>query len=429
MNSLTLSNLGIEESTLNQGFYFQSLLEEAIKKQLLTTEMMEKLQYSLMELMAKEVERYTNGESSSIMVEKAQELLQSITYLIGVYLKTIPDIQTKLELLKKETMSVLFFRGLDEVGRMYKEAKLLLKELQDNDRKPKSIAYHDTLFQGLPVFFHDYNMEFGAHELPGSIDYPLLIPISDYLGIEMTARYLQRMNLEDRIIRCFTMDRINWLLHLFDREAEHLLINLCELVINNSFGCILLNKEVSELAISKTEIALLQKRLSGLDKEAVKSLTTEVLTKLSEELSLSKEVRSYLQEAHTDLSERLWNNCRLNRLENFFIPMDLDDEGIEEFIDGTPMEDERLREIIQEINNLSSIEDKAVLIRQKVRSMADLILILEDCFYPEEYQRLYSQLGKEELRLLKKSLQLEAGSIPVEEYVPDREWQRQLFLL
>ena len=429
MNSLTLSNLGIEESTLNQGFYFQSLLEEAIKKQLLTAEMMETLQYSLMELMAKEVERCTNGESSSMMIEKSQELLQSITYLIGVYLKTIPDMQTKLELLTKETMSVLFFRGLDEVGRMYKEAKLLLKELQDNDRKPKSIAYHDTLFQGLPEFFHDYNMEFGAHELPGSIDYPLLIPISDYLGIEMTARYLQRISLEDRIIRCFTMDRINRLLHLFDREAEHLLINICELVIINSFGCILLNKELSELAISKTEIALLQKRLSSLDKEAVWNLTTEVLTKLSDELSLSNEVRSYLQEAHTELSERLWNNCRLNRLENFFIPMDPDDEGIEEFIDGTPMEDERLREIIQEINNLGSIEDKAALIRQRVRSMADLILILEDCFYPEEYQSLYSQLGKEELQLLKKSLQLESGSIPVEEYVPDREWQRQLFLL
>jgi hypothetical protein len=428
MNSLASSNLGLEESTLNQGFYFQSLLEEAINKQLLTTEQMERLQISLLELMAKEVERYTNGESSSVLIEKAQELLQSITYLIGIYLKTEPDVQTKLELLKKEKMSVLFYRGLDEVGRIYKEAQLVLKELQNNYRDPKSIAYHDTLFQGLPEFFHDYNMEFGAHELPGSIDYPLLVPVVDYLGVEMTARYLQNLSIEDRIISCFTMERINQLLHAFDREAEHLLINICELIIINSFGCILLNKEVEGLNISKSEITELHKRLYGLNKDEVEVLMAEVFTKLGIELELSNIEKNYLHAVLAELTQRLWNNCRLDTLENFFILTDQEEEGIEEFIDGLPMEDEKLRELIEEINDLNSIEDKADLIRERVRSMADLILILEDCFYEEEYQRLYQKLGEEELQLLKKSLQLEAGSIPMEEYEPDSEWQKQLLL-
>ncbi len=429
MNSLTSSNLGIEESNLNQGFYFQSLLEEAINKQLLTTEQIEKLQYSLLELMAKEVERFTNGESSSILIEKAQVLLQSITYLIGIYLKTVPDMQTKLELLKKETMSVLFYRGLDEVGRMYKEAQLLLKKLQENNRNPKSIAYHDTLFQGLPDFFHDYNMEFGAQEIPGSIDYPLLIPVVDYHGIEMTNWYLQCLSIEDRIISCFTMDRVNLLIHSFDREAEHLLINICELIVINSCGCIMLGKDVLGLMISKAEIAELQIRLSGLDRDAIEVLMEEVFKKLAKELALSNTEKGYLCAALAELTQRLWNNCKLGTLEHFFIPTDQKEEGIVELIDGLPMEDERLRELIQEINNLNSIDDKAALIRERVRSMADLILILEDCFYTEEYQSLYRQLGEEELQLLKKSLRLEAGSIPMEAYVPEREWQKQLLLL
>ncbi len=429
MNSLTASNLGIEENSLNQEFYFQALLEEAVDKQLLTTMQVERLQYSLIELMAKEVERFTNGESSSVPVEKAQELLQSITYLIGAYLKTVPDIQSKLELLRKETMSVLFYRGLDEVGRMYQEAQLLLKELQENYRKPKSIAYHDTLFQGLPEFFHDYNMEFGAHELPGSIDYPLLIPVGDYLGVEMTTRYLQSLSIEDRMISCFTIDRINLLLHSFDRDAEHLLINICELVIINSFGCILLNKEVEELTISKAEITVLQRRLSCLDRGELASLMTNIFSKLGEELTLSNEENNYLHAAIPELTERLWNNCSLGTLEHFFILTDPSDEGLEEFIDGLPMEDDKLREFIQELNKLNSIDEKAVLIRERVRSMEDLSLVLEDCFYPEEYPGLYRLLGEEELQLLKKSLKLEAGGIPVEAYEPDREWQKQLLLL
>ncbi len=429
MNSLASSNLGIEENALDQGFYFQSLLEEAVSKQLLTKEQVEKLQYSLLELMAKEVERFTNGESSSILIEKAQELLQSITYLIGIYLKTQSDIQTKLELLKKETMSVLFYRGLDEVGRMYKEAQMLLKKLQENNRDLKSIAYHDTLFQGLPDFFHDYNMEFGAHEIPGSIDYPLLIPVVDYHGIEMTSWYLRCLDIEDRIISCFTMDRVNLLIYSFDREAEHLLINICELVIINACGCILLGKDVLGLKILKAEITELQNRLSGLDRDTIKVLMEEVLTKLSEELALSNMEKRYLCEALAELTERLWNNCKLGTLEHFFIPTDQKEEGMEELIDGLPMEDERLRELIQEINNLNSINDKAALIKERVRSMADLILILEDCFYTEEYPSLYRQLGEEELQLLKKSIRLEAGSIPMEEYEPEREWQKQLLLL
>ena len=429
MKSLTASNLGIEESALSQGFYFQALLEEAVAKKQLTSEQIERLQYSLIELMAKEVERFTNDESSSVPIEIAQELLQSVTYLIGIHLKTVPDIQTKLELLKKETMSVLFYRGLDEGSRVYKEAQLLLKELQKNYRKLESIAYHDTLFQGIPEFFHAYNMEFGAHELPGSIDYPLLIPVGGYFGVEMIARYLQRLSIEDRIISCFMKDRINLLLHSFDREAEHLLINICELVIINSFGCILLNKTVKELNISNTEIAELQKRLCGLDKVAVAGLMTEVLSELEEELTLSIEEKSYLQAALTEITERFWNNCKYGTLEHFFIPTIPRDEEIEEVIDGLPMEDDKLRELIQEINNLHSIDEKAALIRERVRSMADLTLILEDCFYPEEYLSLYRLFDKEEVKLLKRSIQLEAGSIPMEAYEPDREWQKQLLLL
>lgn len=429
MNSIASSNLGIDESTLNQGFYFQSLLEEAINKQLLTTEQMERLQLSLLELMSQEVERYTNGESSSVLIEKAQELLQSITYLIGICLKKEPDVQTKLELLKKEKMSVLFYRGLNEVGRLYKEAQILLKELQNNYQNPKSIAYHDTLFQGLPEFFHDYNMEFGAHELPGSIDYPLLIPVVDYLGVEMTAKYLQNLSIEDRIIGRFTIDRINRLLYSFDREAEHLLINICELVLINSFGCILLDKEVEGLNISRTDITELEKKLSGLNKDAVEVLMEEVFTKLGEELALSNLEKRYLHAVLAELTLRLWNNCRLGTLEHFFILTDQKAGGMEEFIDGLPMEDERLRELIEEINTYNSIDEKAALIRERIRSLADLILILEDCFYSEEYQSLYQKIGEEEIQMLKKSLQLEAGSIPMEAYEPDKEWQKQLLLV
>ncbi|MDF2905280.1 MAG: hypothetical protein K0R34_601 [Herbinix sp.] len=426
MNSITTSNLGIEESSLNRGTYFQSLLGEVAGKQLLSAEQIEKLQYSLLELMAKEVERYTNGESSSVPIEKAQDLLQSITYLIGAYLKTVPDMQTKLELLKKEPMSVLFYSGLDVVARIKKEAQERMQLLQKSDRGPDNIAYHDTLFQGLPEFFHDYNMEYGAHELPGCIDYPLLYPLEDYQGVELIAYYLQRLTIENNILRCYPMSSINRLLHSFDKDADQLLINILELVLINSLGCVLLSKPTEGISISISEMQELQVKLSGKDKESVRGILKDAILILSEENALEEESRSYLMTAWSELTERLWNNIANGTLEHFFILTDQKEEVLEELYEGIPMEDEKLRDLIARMNSLNTLEEKVSLIREEVRSIIDLILLIEECFYPEEYSNFFYLLGEEECNLLKKWILYEAGSISIEDYEPNGEWQRQL---
>lgn len=429
MRELVSGNLEIEEKKLNQGFYFQCLLEEAIIKKLITPEQTERVQYGILELMTKEVERFTNGESSSVVIEQAQELLQSITYIIGLHLKQESTMAVKLELLTKETMSLLFYRGLDEVELLYKRAQRRLKELQNKGGEVLNIAYRDTLYQGLPEFFHAYNMEFGAHQLQGCIDYPLLLPVTEYLGIEMIDRYLHNLSIEERITGRFSMERINHLLLSFDRDAQHLLINICELVLINSLACVLLKKEVMRLALTGDELDELQGILTGLNMEEMECLVERALSELVELLSLSTEEEEYLLSARKEQTQRLWNNCRLATLEHYFIITDSREEEIHEFIDGESMEDERLRELIQELNQLPSIEEKALLLRNKVRSTADLILILEDCFNPEEYLELYRQLGEEELWILRHSLKLEAGRLPMEAYEPREEWQKQLLLL
>jgi hypothetical protein len=394
----------------------------------MTPEQIEKLQFSLLDLMAKEVERYTNGESSSVPIEKAQELLQSITYLIGAYLKTIPDLQTILEQLRNETMSVLFYRGLDVTAKNKKEAMLLMEQLQRNDRKLASIAYQDSIFEGIVKFFHDYNIEYGSHDIPGSIDYPLLVPMEEYLGVEFILRYLSLLCMEDSILNKFEADPINRLLHCFDREAEHMLINLCELVLINAIGCVMLKKDYTVLTLTKSDLVELQNILSGRNKEEVRSLLKESLSQLMEELELNEEQSSYLRVAIPELIERLWNNVNLKTLERFFIVVDHDWVILEEFYEGSPMEDDKLREFILLLNQQATLAAKVTLILEQVRSIIDLTLLLEECFYPEEYAKIYPLLGEEEIKVLKKSILLEAGSISLEDYEPQTEWQKQLLL-
>ncbi|MBU3183058.1 DUF6179 domain-containing protein [Clostridium psychrophilum] len=85
MNSIEKQYL-IKKEKLNQKCYLQSILEEAYRLKLLTDSELENIQMQSIQLLAKQTERYTSGDSSSVKVETAESILQSIFYGIGVYL-------------------------------------------------------------------------------------------------------------------------------------------------------------------------------------------------------------------------------------------------------------------------------------------------------------------------------------------------------
>ncbi|MGF7144688.1 hypothetical protein HNQ56_003120 [Anaerotaenia torta] len=447
MDYLNRAGLGIEEGSLDPRYYFQSLLQAAAEQKQLTQQQVQELQYGLIHLMTKEVERYTNAESSSIPVEKAQELLQSITYQIGSYLKTIPDMQNKLDLLKQEAPEVLFYRGMKLVTEAREEALQLLTKLQKKNRRWDSIAYEDTVYHGLPEFFHDYDIEYGAHEIPGSIDYPLMCTMRDYLGVEYVHEYLKRLTIEDNILSRFSGEAVRHLIDSYDPEARHLLVNLCELATINAIGCVLLGRELREPLLSRREIGELTELLKGggivpdegggrglPDRGEMQRFLRDTVMQMGEFLLLSREETDYIQGFVPELAMRLWSHLDTNSLEKLFLYMDREEEAEEKLYTGEPMEDERLRELIEEIRETEELESKVRLIQERVSSIADLTEILEECFYPGEYTRVYRLLGSGEVALLRKSILAEGclsanGNIHEEEYEPRSEWEKELFQL
>jgi hypothetical protein len=122
---------------------------------------------------------------------------------------------------------------MDAVSAQVSKAGQLLKELQKNRLEINNYAYQDTISTGLSEFFHDYNIEYGAHDTPCSIDYPLYGNISNLLGVEFIYDYLRRFSLEHDLIHHYKAETVNSLLLGFDQDAEHLLLNLFELVFDD----------------------------------------------------------------------------------------------------------------------------------------------------------------------------------------------------
>jgi hypothetical protein len=272
-----------------------------------------------LELFTREANRYTNAESSSIPVEAAQSLLQSITFSMGSYLKTFADVGTQLTILKEKDMSALFLSGQETVEQRYKSAQELLRKLTDGLMRINLIAYQDTVRKGLPKFFHDYDMEFAAHENAGDIDYPSFVTVTDLQGVEYIEEYLRRLCLENEFLNCFSAKDINLLLIAYDREASHMLINLFELVLINALGCKLLDKEIKILDISAQENVWLQEKMSKLSKEERYGQLLMAFSSLAKELAFSEELTAYVLPELPMLSERLSHHLDRNTLSHFFL--------------------------------------------------------------------------------------------------------------
>lgn len=421
------NNQPIKESSLDKGFYFQSLFGEACRIHLLEDTQIKRIQLELVELMGKQVVRYTNDESSSVRIETAQQLLQSLTYSIGVYLKAVYDMNKKIELLKTKKMSELFYLGMDEITVLITKSKLLLAKLQKDSLSVDNYAYHDTLFTGIPEFFHDYNIEFGAHGNVGSIDYPLCNTIPNLLGVEYIHEYLSRLTIENNFCKKFSDEKIQMLLQGFSSEAEHVLVNIFELVLTNALGGQLTGRNMISLSISLDDLTLLQNKLEHSSVEDLNKQLNMALEHIAAAFEFDDNTVSYAKEAILQIAFRLKQNLQTKTLIKIWIPF-LDPEKREEasFEDGYQMEDDKLRDLIEEVKECRYTSDKLALIQRKVKSLVDLIELLEDCFFEEEYEEVFKLLNSSEIDYLSKVIINDTQYDDLKDVNSRKEWQEKL---
>ncbi len=414
----------IEEYELKQDFYFQSLFELICERKLISMNEIEKIQLSLVELLAKEIDRYTNGESSSVPIEKAQDILRSISYCLGVYLKTIPDMQEKIGELAHKDIKAMFYSGMDRITLLKNEAKEVLDWVQNNYIKVNHIALEDTIYVGIPEFFHDYNTEYAADEMAGSIDYQLLHSVEGLIGVEYIQEYLKRLKMENMFLLKFSKYDISGLMKAFHKDCEHMLVNLYELVLTNALGCVISGMEPNKLIMNSKDVTWLTKRLSNQTMEERKEELIKAFDKLVEMYHIPSETINYTKPWLHDLRLRIEKNLENDTLDKIFISYSVQQEDIGILVSETVMEDEDLRNLIVELREINSVSLKLNRVRESVHSMEDWSELVNECFYGEELQELMSLLTNQEKKILMKLLKEEAGMEDLADYTSNMEWKR-----
>lgn len=276
----------------------------------------EKLIAGLWELLKMQAGKYNGIDSTSITIEKAQDILESMLYTIGV---AAENGAAKEEIVNGR-LSLLLDRGREILKRKQKsvkvEWKLLCRELP---RIPN--VYFLSTMENLGLFFDSYDIYFAAHHTSESIDYWPLCPIPETVkGISYIEEYIHRIQIENDYLNCFEGEDVISLCEKYVPDYREALFNLCEPVLTNVIGLSLIGKEVQGLHISAAQREDIYQMLIGRTEKEICDMIKESVLSACRQIGMTAENETdYLVGASSGLVVRVWEALKHGDLSGIFL--------------------------------------------------------------------------------------------------------------
>ncbi|MGN1170722.1 MAG: DUF6179 domain-containing protein [Lachnospiraceae bacterium] len=276
----------------------------------------EKFIAGLWELLKAQAGKYNGIDSTSMTVEKAQEILESMLYTIGV---AAENGAAKEEILNG-SLSLLLDRGREILKGKQKsvkvEWKLLCRELP---RIPN--VYFLSTMENLGLFFDSYDIYFAAHHTSESIDYWPLCPVPETIkGISYIEEYIRRIQIENDFLNCFEREDVISLCEKYVSDYREALFNLCEPVLTNAIGLCLIGKEVRGLHISSAHREDIYHRLIGRTEDEICDMIKEAVLSACRQIGMTAEnEKDYLVSAAAGLGARIREALKHRDLSDIFL--------------------------------------------------------------------------------------------------------------
>ncbi|MDL2217037.1 DUF6179 domain-containing protein [Christensenellaceae bacterium OttesenSCG-928-M15] len=333
-------------------------------------------------LLKEQIQRYTMGDSTSVPVDTAADILRSIQFTIA-FLK---DEDTAGVPLKKqlETGRTKIKARMEDCRRLYEQVKVSAPD-------GMNIAYQDTIVE-IGGFFSRYDLYFAAHDIPCMIDYPLLHPVERRLGLEFIEAYLGCLLFENAFLSRFEPAKRISLYEAYVPDYAAQIVNLCEPVLTNAIGKLLLKENPYDLDIP--DPGPLAAMLTPLSEAELTGVLNAAAGQLCDMLSFRDEFSlGYLSSAANNLLPRILLG---KGFENIFLSLKRQAIFHQKrlYRDQAPMADEALRELIEKIRGCPQFTEKTSIALARVKSVRDLKEVLNSCFYGDEQKAALSRFPK-----------------------------------
>ncbi|MGG7212721.1 DUF6179 domain-containing protein [Clostridium nigeriense] len=382
----------------DNNFYLELLKDSNLAN--ISNEDKEIMKIKLWTLLGKVTERYTMGDSSSVPVEIAEELLKSITFLLK---KEMKNPKSNVDLFQCECLEDAWKDSWLTIENDITTGKDLLKEVIKTSTGIENISYEDTV-AGIEKGIKGYDYRFWAHEVPCSIDYQLSNPVDeDFKGIDFINEYLTRLLFENKFCNNFEKEKIIKILKSYCRDYKELLINIFEPVLTNVIGLELVEADIFELEMKSYEREILLYTFKKMTIEEIEEDIIKAANNICNKLKIVSDYeKNYVKMTALNLLVRIEEGIKNNNLENIFLSYKIEENEMKDiFLDNETMDDERLRKLIDEIRVCRFTKDKIAVIHKKVKSLDDLVEILNNCIWEDEIEELVNNFSKDEIEALK----------------------------
>jgi len=252
-------------------------------------------------LLEERIRRYTMGDSTSVPLETARRLLESILYCLDMERMSRAGKSGQPAPLKARWQA-----GVEIAKRTAKRAKLLLLQAQRTPPPLVNTAYVDTL-AALPAFFAGYDADFFAQEIPCSFDYPLCQPVSEeHLGAAYMQDFLRRLLAESTFLRTFSAEALRALYERYYIDYIDLLVNLYLPAAEMATLCALAGAPVRGLSLTPEQLLSLNQRLLNASGAEAQVMMDEAAECALFELQLSGDLLNwYTKQTARDLLTRM----------------------------------------------------------------------------------------------------------------------------
>ncbi|QOR34930.1 hypothetical protein IMX26_15945 [Clostridium sp. 'deep sea'] len=393
----------VNEELLKENNYFLSLIYQAATNNLLSQTELQSLKQQSYIILAKQCNKYTGLQSTSISVDNASEIMQSNMYVIGVYLKSLASTELALQALRNKALEKLHEKGKQQTYNKFAVAKQFYKLAMKNRITTPNYTYNATLSNnGIGLFFKQYDYEFAAHHIPASIDYQLSNHVFEYVGVEFIIKYLQNIIIENEFCSYFEAQVIHNLLKGYREDYQDLLLNIYEQVLTNALACSLLNKNILSLKLLKDEVIFIEQMLSKQNYLKIEFYLKQACEKLIVSLNIkNQDLINYLFKSLKNITVYVKNSLLTKTLNEVFVQMYQENHSVMVFEDNITLSTTKFQDLLKEILRCQLINDKVQLIKDNVKSLKDLQDILLNAYFKlNEVKQVLSILSETELAIL-----------------------------
>ncbi|MEG0276905.1 MAG: DUF6179 domain-containing protein [Coprobacillus sp.] len=268
----------------------------------------------IMYLLEKHINKFSGGDSS-VSKLRAQSLIDSIVYVLSIYLKQYTK-QKAIAIIKEKTIEDIYKEGLLWIKHLIDIGTSEVSKVQSSMIITDYVFYNETLKDGLDAFIKNYDYQYNSLDNVITYDYPLIFNIRGYVGIERFFQYLMYIKIENSFCKCFTNEFIKELLCFYRRDYQNYIFNISELLLTQMLLSAIINHKDIITVFDNVMINQIYKGLENKSKIEIFNLLMNTYYDCMNRLNIdNQKVIQYLRGAISDISSRVYYSCLYKTLE------------------------------------------------------------------------------------------------------------------